>query len=87
VASLVIVFYEEARSTLLRTIHSCINRAPDHLLKEVILVDDASTRPHLHGSRFQTDVSTRGVLGVEARHACDPIACLSFGYSDCLKRR
>lgn len=45
---MVIVFYNELSSLLLRTVHSVYNRTPRKLLHEIILVNDCSTKEELY---------------------------------------
>ncbi|KAI3357549.1 hypothetical protein L3Q82_015961 [Scortum barcoo] len=45
--SVIIVFHNEAWSTLLRTVYSVLHTAPAAMLTEILLVDDASTDDHL----------------------------------------
>ncbi|XP_029641989.1 probable N-acetylgalactosaminyltransferase 9 isoform X1 [Octopus sinensis] len=51
-ASVIIIYYNEPFSPLVRTVHSVINRSPPEYLKEVILVDDSSTKEEL-GSKLK----------------------------------
>uniref|UniRef100_A0A2C9JKH8 Polypeptide N-acetylgalactosaminyltransferase n=1 Tax=Biomphalaria glabrata TaxID=6526 RepID=A0A2C9JKH8_BIOGL len=39
----VFVFHNEAWTTLLRSVHSVLSRTPEHILREIVLVDDGST--------------------------------------------
>jgi polypeptide N-acetylgalactosaminyltransferase len=47
--SVIIIFYNEPYSVLVRTVHSVLNTADPRLLREIILVDDASTNVELKG--------------------------------------
>lgn len=46
-ATVIMVVHNEAWSVLLRAIWSVLNRSPDNLLEELIIVDDFSDKPHL----------------------------------------
>ncbi|ELT89149.1 hypothetical protein CAPTEDRAFT_34275, partial [Capitella teleta] len=45
--SIIVPFYDESWSMLLRMLHSVIDRTPDALLEEIILIDDKSSRDYL----------------------------------------
>lgn len=45
--TVIIPFYDEHLSTLMRSVHSVINRSPPELLKEIVLVNDASSNNFL----------------------------------------
>jgi polypeptide N-acetylgalactosaminyltransferase len=45
--TVIIIFFNEPYSVLVRTVHSVLNTSPPNLLKEIILVDDSSTHIEL----------------------------------------
>lgn len=47
--SIIMCFVDEVWSTLLRSVLSVLGRSPPHLLEELILVDDCSTKEYLKG--------------------------------------
>lgn len=45
--SVIVIFFNEPYSVLVRTVHSVLNTTPKNLLKEIILVDDGSSNADL----------------------------------------
>ena len=61
--SIIICFHNEAWSTLLRSVHSIVNRTPRKLVHEILLVDDKSDKGHL-GQRLDDYVAENFPTGL-----------------------
>lgn len=60
--SVVIIYTNEAFTSLIRTLHSVINRTPAKLLREIVLVDDFSDHRDLKG-KLERYIATKFPVG------------------------
>ncbi|XP_025850038.2 polypeptide N-acetylgalactosaminyltransferase 5 [Vulpes vulpes] len=68
--SVIMCFVDEVWSTLLRSVHSVLNRSPPHLIKEILLVDDFSTKDYLKDDldKYMSQFPKVRILRLKERH-------------------
>ncbi|NWI57696.1 GALT5 acetylgalactosaminyltransferase, partial [Calyptomena viridis] len=68
--SIIMCFVDEVWSTLLRSVHSVLSRSPPHLVDELILVDDFSTKEYLKEQldKYMLQFPKVKILRLKERH-------------------
>ncbi|XP_074684319.1 polypeptide N-acetylgalactosaminyltransferase 5 [Strix aluco] len=68
--TIIMCFVDEVWSTLLRSVHSVLSRSPPHLIQEVILVDDFSTKEYLKEKldKYMSRFPKVKILHLKERH-------------------
>ncbi|XP_069717927.1 polypeptide N-acetylgalactosaminyltransferase 5 [Phaenicophaeus curvirostris] len=68
--TIIMCFVDEVWSTLLRSVHSVLSRSPPHLIEEVILVDDFSTKEYLKEEldKYMSRFPKVKILHLKERH-------------------
>ncbi|XP_010217807.1 PREDICTED: polypeptide N-acetylgalactosaminyltransferase 5 [Tinamus guttatus] len=68
--SVIMCFVDEVWSALLRSVHSVLSRSPPHLLEELILVDDCSSKGYLKGKldKYMSRFPKVKILRLGERH-------------------